>query len=1092
MRLISVVYSGNYDKIKSVNFGFALSEAFSDGYIGWLMSERILKQGEIVGVNLSNTNYAECDEKSRQYWLRLSVRAKNAMKSAGYSDGCKIASISIEHLRGLPGVGENTLGEIESAATACGICLIHSNESIQVNLQGLSVRAKNVLSRARIDINDPSTVIHLNCIENTRGAGKKVIEEIIAYAKSTGRQVQIELSSRYLYEAATYSNHQDKISVSSDFSLQFAKLSVRAQKLFIKHGGNSYTAISSMPSKAFWGHRGIGNKTLREVEEFWKICCNVDKNIESEGIDTKVDPLLELDFESADEFFDQILKQIDKVTYREIVRHAPANLPELLKLAESSISNRKLVGLAQAIHERRQHLETGVRLSNPQKLASKAAENNLTPDDFWIDSHSVLGSKIQRILESNALWASLFVYKFQLKPQRETLDDVAKKVKLSRQRTHQLLNKMLNHIESYPGLLKKIISDIQRETTAHGGVIDIFEIECELLGNGASAKSPFVKFLAETAAWPDNLRIDGSAIMDTTAEILSNETLSRIIYDASLRVASVRIGSNHWCSHIDDVATEASKLNQGINSKQYAGKISEVTIKRVLSAPDSSLIVQDRTVYTREFWALKFGTLSAKAESVLLIEMRSMHHSEIVSVMSSWSETKDHNFRAGIDRSPDLLLWGHGVYIHRNCVEMPHALLREIAIWVEEQLSANVPYFSVAKAFEHYRYQCQDRNIPTRQALYSCLRLWHDTRLAFPEYPWIRRKEVDSERKSILTVIEEFVEQAGGPVPRSELSKFLIDDLGSNPAIIQTHILNTPNLIFGRDVIIHNANLNFDIALLDELVQYCLDRLKNESVISVQSIISKRKVVFVRTGIKDAKLLHSVLVYFSRGALIGTYPNISRQEDGIGSNSVVDLIVEYLRDASGPCSMASLRNHFVEIMGYNERVVSSIANHKKVVRVALGVFTNIERLEWNNEKSERLVLLAEAFYLEERKSGKLTVSIADFLEHSEDILPSIGVVSWTKSLLQCLMKRSNHFVFWGIGQDLFVPKDGATSPSSISEVTEKILLDEFRGVCILEECEQRLRELGVIQRNLRPNMLGDDSRVEIRSNTVAIRGVPKC
>ena len=144
MRLISVVYSGNYDKIKSVNFGFALSEAFSDGYIGWLMSERILKQGEIVGVNLSNTNYAECDEKSRQYWLRLSVRAKNAMKSAGYSDGCKIASISIEHLRGLPGVGENTLGEIESAATACGICLIHSNESIQVNLQGLSVRAKNV------------------------------------------------------------------------------------------------------------------------------------------------------------------------------------------------------------------------------------------------------------------------------------------------------------------------------------------------------------------------------------------------------------------------------------------------------------------------------------------------------------------------------------------------------------------------------------------------------------------------------------------------------------------------------------------------------------------------------------------------------------------------------------------------------------------------------------------------------------------------------------------------------------------------------------------------------------------------------------
>lgn len=101
------------------------------------------------------------------------------------------------------------------------------------------------------------------------------------------------------------------------------------------------------------------------------------------------------------------------------------------------------------------------------------------------------------------------------------------------------------------------------------------------------------------------------------------------------------------------------------------------------------------------------------------------------------AEIKLGTLRSMLSGSPALCCWGRGYYIHKDNIKVPRERIAKLEDAAVRMLNESKFALRAGDLFARHREECGECGVLDDVALYNCLRLSNDARLAYPAYPQI-------------------------------------------------------------------------------------------------------------------------------------------------------------------------------------------------------------------------------------------------------------------------------------------------------------------------------------------------------------------
>jgi len=360
----------------------------------------------------------------------------------------------------------------------------------------------------------------------------------------------------------------------------------------------------------------------------------------------------------------------------------------------------------------------------------------------------------------------------------ETLEQIGQTYGLTRERIRQMENQMLNALrkQSAQNELKPIDMVIDSLLYDAKGILSIHELGVRLSSVFNWPHVPHEDGLRSLIDFlpSDNYCLEDGYIHYTEhicggcvgiISFLENYFKSHEEILISDLLHLIENHCNTICNHLDAVSgarfTE-SFIHYLIDNKNLI----------------SFLKIDGDKVIRIDKWNLLKGKLSLVAEQVLKANMRAMHftevYNEILQLRQGDINTTVHNVYATLERSPKAILWDTGTFIHIENIKFNFTLIREIENWLFERLNENIPFISSYGAYLNFTDKCIQSGITNELALYSCLRISNDSKLAYPHAPYVFLNIGNVTMPPLPSIIEDFIHDKEGTVSLDEINKFAI------------------------------------------------------------------------------------------------------------------------------------------------------------------------------------------------------------------------------------------------------------------------------------------------------------------------------
>ncbi|MCK9363833.1 MAG: hypothetical protein M0P74_09595 [Syntrophales bacterium] len=554
-----------------------------------------------------------------------------------------------------------------------------------------------------------------------------------------------------------------------------------------------------------------------------------------------------------------------------------------------------------------------------------------------------------------------------------------------------------------------------------------------------------------------------------------------------------------------DVATV--KIKEFCRGKACCNKVSSISqfsmgYLHFLVDAIEEISADESAFYTQYAWTLKYGKNGKKrtllVETILYNTGRPMHftevHTEVNKDRPEHEKISERNIYAYIERSPDLLLWDRGTYIHRDHISIPFDEIAEIEHDIISRLGGDIPYLSVSGIFERYKNKLLKENIPSESALYSCLRESNNPALRYPDYPYVIKSEKVTQRLPLPLVLEKFVLDQEGTVKLEQIRKYALEQLCVNEAVFMAnHLPNTPNILrVDRGEYIHIQQIGIQKERLTSIIEHLTTLLSSSRHISAIRLFNDKKITCKLLGIVSPMLLFSIIQFFYYDEYdLSLYPRIRLSgviEEGGRATGVATEIINYILDKAEPCSFSELYQHFVDDLGYKQNSVYNVLHtYKDVIRYSDGVIVHIETLGWTGNSQAALELLA-AHYLSNRDSaGKPFGLISHFYDYRHDQLPALpDHFLWTQTLIGELLSREGKYRIIGSQRNAFVSIPNSCGIETLDDLLYYVLNNDYEGAANIDVFVADMRTAGILKKGLTPMMLGTDSRVGIDGNVVQL------
>ncbi len=510
-----------------------------------------------------------------------------------------------------------------------------------------------------------------------------------------------------------------------------------------------------------------------------------------------------------------------------------------------------------------------------------------------------------------------------------------------------------------------------------------------------------------------------------------------------------------------------------------------------LASRTDGIRIEGTKLYTDAAWALRFGGVLEAIDAALLAAGRAIHFTDLArDLQRSGRDMPERNVHTCLSSRSDVaLLWDRGTYIHRHYVVLPLELIRTVEADAIARLKTGIPVLSANGLFQKYQPRLQRDGVPTDRALYSCLRISGNPRLAYTRYPYIILAENAVKRRTVFSVLEDFVREHEEGVSTAEIENYLVSDLGISDQLKYNYVYSMPNVIqTDTGLHMHLDSLSVDPVRFHLVSDYVDQLLANVEQISVDKVFNDKRVTCSVLGISTPVMLHSLLqTYCNDRYWLPRYPIIAR-DNAAGEIGVYAHIADYLREANAPCSTDQLHAYFVEELGFKAGSVYNARYCEGIVQYAYGTVVHMDALEWTAEKQQRVEEIALS-HLREQLLLDRPYGLIDYVSESRLLPPLPSCAPWTPTLVGELLCSAGNFRIIGTARNAFVQIPNDDGIEDLQGLVCRLLDSEFGGAASLEEFETYLCDTGILQRSLRPKMLGDGSLVNIVGDAVVLAGL---
>jgi len=680
-----------------------------------------------------------------------------------------------------------------------------------------------------------------------------------------------------------------------------------------------------------------------------------------------------------------------------------------------------------------------------------------------------------------------------------TLEELGHRENLTRERIRQIEKKLMPILKK-PKTLDKL--------SFLWLVID----EILAIGGGVCCVSEITESLKNRWKW-EVLPSD-----EALASLISLSANYELVWDYPIRI----IMPNHMCVTCKEIGSKVtrsldSQANGTLSFEKATAIMNEFCQRQpckmlckihkfsngyfhFLDDAIEDILADDTTLYTRFAWGLKYGMRRIDlVEKIITMAGRAMHfkevHAEVNKNRPIHAQLSEGSIYGNLDRSPLLLLWGPGTFIHKELIKIPRSLISEIENDIIQRLILNnINFLLITGIFEEYQPLLLANNIPNTHALYSCLRISNNQEIDCPDYPYILRRESEGQRLAVPLVLEEFVLKQEGVVTLDQIKRYAIEKLCANEAVFTASYLpKIPNLLrINRGEFIHLRTLGIEKNQLIPIIDHLNKLLENYDHVSAKKIFNDKKITCKLLGISSPMLLFSLiqLYYFHQFDLL-RYPQIRLSgvtTDKNQTSGVALEVIKFIREMTLPCNLAELYQYFVNELGYKKNSIFwAFHTDKSILCYSTGVIVHFETLGWTEDKQAALEMLAVSHLSNRNIAGKPFGLISYLYQYMHDQLPELpDQISWTATLFRELLSRSEKLRIIGSQRNAFVLIPNAKGIESLDDLLYYILDSGYDGAANIDQFISDMREAGILKKSLTSIMLGVDSRVVIDGNVIKL------
>ncbi len=686
---------------------------------------------------------------------------------------------------------------------------------------------------------------------------------------------------------------------------------------------------------------------------------------------------------------------------------------------------------------------------------------------------------------------------------QETLDSVAKELRITRERVRQiesLLVKILKHPSSFEEILPLwiVVESFLQEV----GILSVSELALQLQSYFKWKQPPYQYALSyliieigPESVFRKDLYNNGDREFIFAKNFLCNDCIQVCDY-------LVKVVSNS-----EEISlTEATNIlnmfcrKQCSRSYKYYFHFTYAFIDFLLISNkklNEQIRKKDDNLCSINRWNLRYGNFSSLVESILKSSSRAMHFKEVFDEAkklrpedSLLSERYVHAILSG---SQKVLLWERGTFLHKeNLAAFPYGLIREVEDWIAAKLKQDIPFVSVYGAYLAFRDKCVESGITSEYALYSCLKISGDNFFVFEHFPRIYSKNSIKEKLPIPLVIEEFIKDSNVPVFFADFRKYAVDTLHLKEFMLNQYLSRVPNIINTKGTYIHTDNLKIKKQELAEIITYVKSILAKEKHVSVHKVFKDKRVSCKTAGIDSPELLFSLLQFYEDDEIEAQkYPQLQLTleiENDKRRSGILYEVATYIKNKHAPCSYQDLEDYFVEKLGYSERTIFfNIAYRDYIYKYLPSCLIHHDTIEWSEEKQIQLGNVALQVYSDAVAAGKCFGLVENIIEMEYDNLPILANgICWTEMLLVELLNKNNNFKIIGSQKNAFVTLPNKFNIETLEDLLYVILKNDYNGAANLEEFARDLKETGIIKKGITKTMLDNSERVTISGGEIIL------
>lgn len=672
-----------------------------------------------------------------------------------------------------------------------------------------------------------------------------------------------------------------------------------------------------------------------------------------------------------------------------------------------------------------------------------------------------------------------------------TLEELGDAEGITRERVRQVANRSMRRAEGHRcrAVLKPLWDAMEHMMRRSGGACTATEIATGLRDCFAWASTPTPQHITVVSSIGDTFEVIESDSECIIALRRPHPCLQ--CSEAQLGIGELVVGAEDGITAAEAAEGLAMRCTPLCLLRSPCGIRFSVGYILRLASQTAEVHVEGTKLYTDVAWALRFGGVLEAIDAALLAAGHAVHFTDLAGDLQRLGrDMPERNVHACLSSRSDVaLLWDRGTYIHRHYVDPPLGLIRTVEANAMERLKNGIPVLSVNGLFRKYRPRLQRDGVPTDRALYSCLKISGDPRLAYTRYPYIMLAQNAAKRPTVFSVLEDFVREHEEGISAADIEDYLVSDLGVSDQLKYNYIYGTPNVIqIDTGIHMHLDNLSVDPVRFRSISDYVDQLLANVEQVSVDKVFNEKRVTCNVLGISTPVMLYSLLqTYCNDRYWLPRYPIIAR-DDATGEIGVYAHIADYLREANAPCSTDQLHTYFVEELGFKPGAVHNAKYCEGVIQYAYGTVVHVDALEWTAEKQRRVEVIA-LDHLHEQLLLNRPYGVIDRVSESRLLPPLPSCAPWTPTVLGELLCSAGNFRIIGTARNAFVQIPNDDGIEDLQGLVCTLLDNEFGGAASLEEFETYLRDTGILQRALKPKMLGDGSLVKIVGDAVVLAGL---